>query len=156
MRVRIPPPLLALAAAVLMWWLDRKIPVVRMVVAPWNRMGWVFVGVGFGVDAVSILSFLRAKTTVNPIRVERTTRLVVTGFYRFSRNPMYLGLLLVLCGWAVLLGSLMPFVVVLAVERLLVVLQIRREEAALAAKFGDEYIEYTRRVRRWVGSVGKS
>ena len=153
MRVRIPPPLLAVAAAALMWWLDRRMPVVRLLMPPWNRIGWVFICVGFGIDLTSIAEFLRAKTTVNPIRIERAARLVVTGLYRVSRNPMYLGLLTVLFGWAVILGSLAPFLVMVTVERLLVVMQIKAEEAALAAKFGDEYVDYTRRVRRWIGWV---
>ncbi len=151
MRIRIPPPVLAIATAALMWGLDRRVPMVRVLTPPWNRAGWVFVGAGLMIDAVSVATFLRAKTTVNPIRVERASRLVVGGLYRISRNPMYLGLLTVLIGWAVLLASLSPWLLIAGFERLLVVGQIRAEEMTLAAKFGNEYVQYARRVNRWVG-----
>jgi protein-S-isoprenylcysteine O-methyltransferase Ste14 len=151
LRFRVPPPLLAIGAAALMGWLDREMPVLRLLVVPWNLVGWGFIGIGLCIDAVSVAAFVRAKTTVNPIHVDRATRLVVSGLYRVSRNPMYLGMICLLLGWALLLGSLLPFLVVVAFERLIVVVQIRPEEAALAARFGDEYAQYVRGVNRWFG-----
>lgn len=151
MRIRIPPPLIAVGAAALMWVLDRHLPILRWLSPPWNRVGWVFVGAGFSIDAAAIAAFARAKTTVNPIRIERAQHLVTSGLYRFSRNPMYLGLASSLTGWALLLGSAAPFFVIALFERVLVVAQIGPEETALAAKFGNDYIQYTRRVRRWIG-----
>ena len=71
LKARIPPPVLALGTAVLMWWFDRKIPLVRLLESPWNRIGWGFVGIGLAVDAVSVAAFIRAKTTVNPLRPDR-------------------------------------------------------------------------------------
>src|SRR5450631_1753687 len=109
LNARMHPPVLALATAARMWWVDREITPLRLVVPPWNRIGWGFIGIGLAVDAVSVAAFIRAKTTVNPLRVDRSTSLVVTGPYRVSRNPMYLGLMTLLVGWALLLGSLGPF-----------------------------------------------
>ena len=100
-------------------------------------------------------AFIRAKTTVNPLRAERATSLVVTGLYRVSRNPMYLGLITLLIGWALLLGSLGPLFLIFGFERVMVFAQIRPEEAALAAKFGNEYANYANRVHRWLGRVGR-
>jgi len=101
--------------------------------------------------------FLRAKTTPNPVQIDRATVLVVTGLYRISRNPMYLSLIAVLKGWAVLLGSLGPFLLIVAFERLMVTYQIRAEESALAARFGADCAA-TRRVGRWIGraNIGSS
>lgn len=135
----------------LMWWLDRHVPLLQWLEPPWNRIGWLFVSTGVLIDAVSVVAFIRAKTTVNPIRVDRTSRLVVIGLFRVTRNPMYLGLIAVLVGWALLLGSLGPWLIVVAFERLIVTFQIPAEEAALFARFGDDYLRYTREVNRWLG-----
>ena len=151
MKIRIPPPVIAIGAAALMGYLDRRLPIVRWLSPPWNRVGWVFIGAGFSIDAAAIAAFARAKTTANPIRIERAQHLVTSGLYRFSRNPMYLGLIGSLTGWALLLGSVSPFFGIVVFERVLVMAQIGPEETALAAKFGNDYIQYTRRVRRWVG-----
>lgn len=154
LNTRVPPPVLALGTAALMWWVDRHVPLLRLLVPPWNRIGWGFIGAGLFVDAGSVAAFVRAKTTVNPVRVDRATRLVTTGLYRVSRNPMYLGLITVLAGWALLLGRLGPFLLIAVFERLMVTFQIRAEEIALAARFGDEYVAYARRVGRWIGRAG--
>jgi protein-S-isoprenylcysteine O-methyltransferase Ste14 len=149
MRVRVPPPIIALAGALAMGWLDHHAPLLRWLGPPWNRIGLAFIAIGFAIDLTAIATFVRERTTVDPIRIERATRLVVSGLYRISRNPMYLGLLLVLVGFGLWLGSVTPFFVVVAVERIVVVMQIRREEAVLGEKFGETYREYARRVRRW-------
>jgi protein-S-isoprenylcysteine O-methyltransferase Ste14 len=82
---------------------------------------------------------------------ERANRLVISGLYRISRNPMYLGLVLSLCGWAWLLGSPIGLLLVWPFARLLVIVQIAPEEAALRERFGDAYLEYCLRVNRWLG-----
>ncbi len=87
-----------------MWWVDRHFPPLRLLGPPWNRIGWAFIAMGAGVDAVAVVAFIRAKTTVNPVRVDRASHLVVSGLYHVTRNPMYLGLITVLTGWALLLG----------------------------------------------------
>jgi protein-S-isoprenylcysteine O-methyltransferase Ste14 len=155
LKARIPPPVLALGTGVLMWWIDGQIPLVRLLASPWNRIGWGFIGIGLAVDAVSVAAFIRAKTTVNPLRADRSTSLVVTGLYRVSRNPMYLGLVTILLGWGLILGSLSPFLLIVVFERVMVIAQIRPEEAVLAAKFGNEYANYTNRVHRWLGRVSR-
>ncbi len=151
LRLRVPPPLFALGVAALMWWVNRHIPLVALLTPPWNRVGWGFIGAGLAVDLISVAAFIRAKTTADPLHIDRATSLVVTGFYRVSRNPMYLGLVTLLIGWALLLGSLAPWLLIVVFERLMVIAQIRPEEAALAAKFGHEYANYASRVHRWIG-----
>lgn len=127
----------------------------RLLGPPWNRIGWAFIAIGAGVDTVAVLAFVRAKTTVNPIRVDRASYLVVSGLYRVTRNPMYLGLIIVLTGWALVLGSCGPWLLVIAFERLMVAFQIKAEEAALTARFGNDYVQYTRKVNRWIGRVSR-
>lgn len=152
---RIPPPVVALGVGALMYWLDRHVPLLRFLGPPWNRIGWAFIATGAFLDAVSVAAFIRAKTTVNPLRVDQTSHLVVSGLYRLTRNPMYLGLMTLLAGWALLLGTLSPWLMVVAFERLIVTFQIRAEEAALSARFGDTYARYTRQVNRWIGRASR-
>jgi protein-S-isoprenylcysteine O-methyltransferase Ste14 len=96
-----------------------------------------------------VLTFRRAKTTVNPTTPAAASALVRTGVFRFTRNPMYLGLLLCLVAWAIFLSS----VLALLSAPLFVVymnrFQIAPEERALAALFGDSFAAYKRDVRRW-------
>jgi protein-S-isoprenylcysteine O-methyltransferase Ste14 len=98
----------------------------------------------------ALVGFLRAKTTVNPIKPASTSSLVLTGPYRFSRNPMYLGQLLLLLGWATFLANGVAYlfapVFVLYINRF----QIVPEERSLCAKFGAEFLAYKARVGRWL------
>nr|WP_255612533.1 isoprenylcysteine carboxylmethyltransferase family protein [Alcanivorax sp. 1008] len=110
----------------------------------------VLVLMGAGVSLAGVVSFRRARTTVNPLKPEKTSSLVCSGIYRVTRNPMYLGFLLVLIGWAVMLGSafavLGPVLFVVYISRF----QILPEERVLQNLFGDEFTAYQARVRRWL------
>ncbi len=151
LKTRIPPPLYAGVTAGLMWWLDRELPLARFIDVPWNRLGWAPIVLGLGIDAYAVMGFFKAATTVNPTRVTGTTHLVTTGIYRWSRNPMYGGLFIVLIGWGLVLGSITPFLGLVLFGQLFVVMQIEPEETALEAKFGPMYRDYRRRVHRWIG-----
>ncbi len=150
-RTRIPPPVYALCAAGLIWLLDRYVPSLRWVNAPWNELGWALIAIGLGMDFSAVVSFIRRRTTISPMRPDRTSHLVISGLYRLSRNPMYLGLVLTLSGWAWLLGCPIGLIVVWLFARVLVIVQIAPEEAALRERFGDTYLEYSRHVNRWIG-----
>jgi protein-S-isoprenylcysteine O-methyltransferase Ste14 len=151
MKTRIPPPMYALFAAWLMWWIDRRVPIARPLEVPWNHTGWVLIAIGIGLDGFCALSFAKAATTINPMRVSNASQLVIGGPYRWSRNPMYLGLVITLLGWGILLGSVGPFAIIPIFGWILAHFQIAPEEAALEAKFGDSYRRYRRQVNRWIG-----
>ena len=108
------------------------------------------IGLGLSLDVISVKGFWSARTTINPIKIENASALVTGGLYRFSRNPMYLGLALVLSGWALWLGNPINILGVAAFVWLMNVLQIKPEEAALTETFGQDYLDYKRRVRRWL------
>jgi len=97
-----------------------------------------------------VVSFRRAKTTVNPTRPESTSSLVVSGIYKYTRNPMYVGFLLLLAGWATFLSNLAPFALLPAFVVYMNHFQIGPEERALGSLFAQEYQAYGARVRRWV------
>lgn len=150
-RTRIPPPVYALCTAALIWLVNQYAPILRWVSAPWNKAGWVLMALGLGLDLYSILTFIRSRTTVNPMQPNRASRLVISGVYRLSRNPMYLGMVVLLSGWTWLLGSPIGLLAVWLFARTLVIVQIGPEEIALRDRFGESYVEYCQSVNRWIG-----
>lgn len=125
-------------------------PVSRWASPSWQMLGWVIVALGVLIDLFSMGLFIRTGTSPNPFRPENASQLVSTGLYRFTRNPMYLGLLVLLTGWAIQLGSLTPLALLPLFVITLNTFQIKPEEQALETIFGQEYIAYKTRVRRWI------
>ena len=149
---RIPPPLIDAVCAGVMWALARAFPQ-----AQWSSGSvWVtgaalaLAALGGGVALAGVLAFRRARTTVNPLAPQRASALVTSGIYRVTRNPMYLGMLIVLAGWAVWLGNAAAWLGLPLSVALLTVLQIRPEERILAERFGEDFKRYAARVRRWI------
>jgi protein-S-isoprenylcysteine O-methyltransferase Ste14 len=151
MRTGIPPLALVGLLAVLMWLAARVFPQAGML---FSGRGLVCAATGVAglvLCALGVLPFRRAGTTVDPTRPERASALVTTGIYSVSRNPMYLGMLLVIVAWGIYLANaaglvLAPLAFVLYLDRV----QIPREERALATAFGSDYAGYASRVRRWL------
>ena len=150
LKLKIPPPVYMLVFAFGMWLLDRTIPFTEWIIPPWNRVGFIIMGLAFFTDFSSLLQFFRYHTTPNPIHPERVTALVTDGAYRYSRNPMYLGLLILLCGWATYLGSVSPFLLLPLFIFVITNMQIRYEEKILEEKFHQAYRDYKHSVRRWI------
>ena len=150
LELKIPPPAVTAAAAAVMWaisWLTPGVDIpmsVRLVVS--IALG----AAGLVMGAASVLLFLRTRTTVKPERPDRASSLVISGMYRFTRNPMYLGLLFVLTAWAVFLSSAWALLGAAGFVLYMNRFQIAPEERALAKLFGSEYAAYKARVRRWV------
>jgi protein-S-isoprenylcysteine O-methyltransferase Ste14 len=139
-----------------MWLGTRYAPTIRWIAPPWNQFGWILIALGLALDLYSILIFIRTRTTVNPLRPGNATQLVVSGVYRISRNPMYLGMVLSLTGWVWLLGSPLCLLLVLLFARILVIVQIAPEEIALQDLFGTSYGDYCKQVNRWIGRKSRS
>ena len=114
----------------------------------------MFAGVcaGFGVIValLGVWAFRQAKTTVNPVAPEKASSVVTNGIFSYTRNPMYLGLTAELVGWAIWLS--VPWVIVgpVALMLFLTRFQIVPEERVMSSKFGRDYDEYRKRVRRWL------
>ncbi len=142
------PPTYLLAAIVLIVLLHFLWPVARILPFPWNLVGIIPVVIGLTVTLVADQSFKKHETTVKPF--EESSALVTDGVFRISRNPMYLGFVLLLCGIVLLFGSITPIGVVVVFAVLMDVVFIRVEEHMLREKFGEEWEAYRRRVRRWL------
>lgn len=147
-RCIIPPGWLAVAllmSAALHHWS----PIDRLLSLPMSRLGVVPLAAGLLLTTAGVVAFRRARTPVIPFR--RSTSLVTDGIYRFTRNPMYLGLVLVLVGTAMLLGSIGAFLPLPLFVAVIAFGYIRAEERFLAGIFGEEYLHYRHTVRRWLG-----
>jgi len=140
-------------AALLMWALDRWMPLAQWIRWPWNRLGWLAAAVGVAIAVGARMRFRQVGTTVNPLDPSKASRLVTDGVFRVSRNPMYVGLVLLLIGWAIWLGSASPWLVPPLFVIVLTVVQIIPEEQALSRRFGEQYLSYRRSVARWIGWV---
>ncbi|MCR9195844.1 MAG: isoprenylcysteine carboxylmethyltransferase family protein [Hyphomonas sp.] len=150
MKLIIPPPLVGLLTGAGMWGLAKAFPglVIDGSFLRWSAIA--VMGGGILIEAVSVLAFLRARTTVTPLKPEKASTLVVGGLYRVSRNPMYLGMLILLIGWALWLSNPASLLLLPVFVIYLTVFQIKPEEAVLSEKFGADYDAYCRRVRRWI------
>ena len=102
------------------------------------------------IGMASVLQFLFAKTTIDPLKIEKTSQLVTNGIYQYSRNPMYLGLAFVLLAWNAYLGSLSAILGVMLFVWYITEFQIKREEENLRNIFGDAFTAYCQRTRRWL------
>lgn len=150
LELKVPPLLVVLCLALLMGFTPWLTP-------PWDTPFGLRAGLalalacaGLGISVAGVLSFRRARTTVNPVQPQAASALVSGGVYRFTRNPMYLGFLLTLLAWAVALSNPLAWLgaplFVLYMNRF----QITPEERVLLSLFGAEYAAYQRSVRRWL------
>ena len=152
LELKIPPPLVAAAVAGSMYGAAALWPGTVLALPSALRVGVVLAlaVAGACLDLAGLVSFRKARTTVNPLTPQRSSAVVTTGIYRFTRNPMYLGLALMLLGWAVYLvspwGLLGPLVFAAYITRF----QIVPEERALQSRFGAAYTAYRAKVRRWL------
>jgi len=150
-KPRVPPPILMLLAAAVMWALCRWLPLSHWSGGAWNRAGAVPAAIGSIIAVAAFVRFRQVRTTVNPMDPSKATQLVTDGVFHISRNPMYLGLVLLLIGWAVWLDSASPWFIPPLFMIVITRVQIIPEEQALERLFGAQYVAYRRSVARWIG-----
>ena len=150
LELKVPPPALALATAALMWLASRFVPGLAFVLTTSNLLAVGLAAIGFIVAISGVVAFRRARTTLNPTRPEASSSLVSWGIYKITRNPMYLGLLLVLTAWAIFLSNWIAFLFLPAFVVYMNRFQIVPEEKALTALFARDFVAYQSRVRRWL------
>lgn len=150
LELRMPPVAVVLVAGMLMGLIGWLTPALPWVYAVRAGIGLAFGAIGILVALAGVLSFRRARTTVNPMRPQAATSLVASGVYRYTRNPMYLGMLLVLIGWGAFLARPWALAVLPTFVLYMSRFQIIPEERALQGIFGAEFEAYRRTVRRWL------
>jgi len=148
--LKVPPPVVALLTAVLMWLASHFLPTLAFVFPAGNLLPLGLGAIGLMVAISGVVTFRRARTTLNPTKPDTSSSLVSWGIYKITRNPMYLGLLLELTAWAIFLSNWLAFlflpVFVVYINRF----QIVPEEQSLTALFAREFLTYQSRVRRWL------
>ena len=114
--------------------------------------GWVLVPLilAFIIIGWGVLEFRRAHTTVDPHRPNKASTLVTSGIFKYTRNPMYLGMVLMMLSATFYIGSGVGFVACVALAWYLTQFQIKPEEKIIEGLFGQDYLDYTQRVRRWL------
>lgn len=145
---KIPPPIVFLGCLILMALLRWFWPIEIILCYPLNLIGLVPLALGLATGLSGVFKFLRERTNIHPFK--KADKLVTAGVYRYSRNPMYLGLSEMLAGVWMLLGAISPILGVLIFIEIIERWHIRPEEQMLNELFGKAYEEYRSRVRRWI------
>ena len=145
---KIPPPIVALFFGVVMWLVSFG---AQDLIGTTRILGifvsWL-IGTYFSVSA--LILFRKAKTTVNPLKPQSATSLVISGVFGLSRNPMYVGMVFILLAWAIYLGSSWTLLGIIGFVIFINQFQIVPEERAMLALFGEEFVSYSKKVRRWL------
>jgi len=150
LELKVPPIAVVLVTAGFMWLAAWAVPALEFRFPARDLVAVSLALAGAVTSALGVISFGRARTTVNPMKPESSSSLVTSGIYRLTRNPMYLGFLLVLLGWAVFLSSILAFLFLPAFIVYMNHFQIEPEERALATLFGEAFAAYKARARRWL------
>ena len=152
MKLRIAPPVLTFLSGLAMWAIANYVDFATFEVeASWRKSVFlVFMILGVASGAAGVMIFRAAKTTIDPMNPAKTSLLVTDGIYQWTRNPMYLGLLSILLGWAFYLQNALGLLVLVFFYFYMTHVQIKAEEEALQEKFGEAYTAYTEKVRRWL------
>lgn len=150
LKLKIPPPVYMFLFALMMWSADQLLPIALWLEQPWNHIGSLIMVLSILPAAGAFRLFNRFATKADPFHPEKASNLVTTGIYRYTRNPMYLALLMLLIGWALYLGSAIAALFPPLFVWLITVVQIKKEEKALQQRFAEAYLDYKRNVRRWL------
>jgi len=147
-RPLLMPPVVLLASALWCFALARWLPIAKFSSLAGRIIGMATIVAGVAMVLYCALEFRRRQTTIIPF--QESTSLLTSGLYRFSRNPIYLGMVVLLIGIATALGSVSPWIMPPIFMAIISKRFIQKEETSLTETFGDEYLEYSRRVRRWL------
>jgi len=150
LELRVPPPVVGGAVALLMWLAAGALPTLDFPLPSRRLLAAVLVALGLCSGLVAYFQFRAARTTVHPMKPQESSALVIRGIYRLTRNPMYLGMLLILGAWAAWLANAAALLLLPAFVAYLTRFQIAPEERALEVRFGAAFVAYRRAVRRWL------
>ncbi|RUO33157.1 methyltransferase family protein [Aliidiomarina soli] len=150
LELKIPPLLVVVITAACMWLFTTYVPLVLVTFAGQLAIALVFAIVGFQIAVSGVRTCYAAQTTVNPLKPEDSNTLITEGVFKVSRNPMYLGFLLALTGFALWLGALTALLWLPLFVFYMNRFQIQPEERALSQQFGEAYLAYQQKVRRWI------
>jgi len=149
LELLIPPLPLTFAVAIVMWLINMWLPNGLQFIGQ-NLLATFLLILGLLFILPAAISFFKAQTTVDPRTPDKSNKLVITGLYTISRNPMYVGMVLCLIALSVAQGNVLNFMLSFAFAFYLSRFQIQPEERFLTEKFGEQYTQYCQQVRRWI------
>ena len=148
MNTKIPPPIVTATFGLIIYFSKSFSPVYSFDNS--NIISVIFLLFGLGIFSAAVQSFKKHKTTINPLSPDKASSLVNSGIFSYSRNPMYLGMLLILLSvsfkFNISGGLFISFLFKIYITRF----QIIPEEKAMAKLFGEEFITYKNQTRRWI------
>ncbi len=146
--LKIPPPLLVLILVISNYFSSKKIDLIFL--PNQNLISLIILLIGVLILITPIFKFIKSKTTIDPIKFKKVNKLITSGIYKYSRNPMYLGLLMIVTSTSIfylnIFSIITPVIFYCWINRF----QIKREEIFLTEKFGKDYILYMTKTRRWI------
>ena len=148
LKTKIPPPVIALFFIALLYLSTYLIPAFRIDYQ--TILAVICLVAGFSPVGIAFFQFKKKDTTLDPRKPENSTELIVSGVFKYSRNPMYVGLTMVLVSASLLLGAWSGLVLIPVFILVINHLQILPEEEAMKKLFGEQYAEYCKNVRRWI------
>ena len=147
MKNKIPPPVVTLICALLIYLSKPLFPELTFNYS--NQLCLFFLISGFSIILISFQAFKKEKTTINPIKIEKASSLVTSGIFKYSRNPMYLGMVLILISTAIKFSLYGGLLVIGFFVYFITIFQILPEEKAMQKLFGEDFTNYKNKTRRW-------
>ena len=146
--LKIPPPLLVLILVISNYFSSKKIDLILL---PNQDITSIIIFlIGMLILINPIFKFIKSKTTIDPIKFKKVNKLITSGIYRYSRNPMYLGLLMLVTSTSIFYLNIFSITTPVLFYCWINRFQIKREEIFLTKKFGKEYLLYKTKTRRWI------
>ncbi len=148
LKTKIPPPIVTILFAIMIFYFSDNFAYIDL---PFKKyISIFFIVLGFIVTFLSARNFKKKDTTVNPMKPNETSKLVTDGFFKITRNPMYLGMLLFLLGLSIYNGLIVGLIFLPLFVGYITYFQIIPEENAMLELFGEEFTIYMKKVRRWI------
>ena len=143
--LKIPPPLLVLILVISNYFSSKKIDLI--ILPTQNLISFIILLIGILILITPIFKFIKSKTTIDPIKFKKVTRLITSGIYKYSRNPMYLGLLMIVMSTSIFYLNIFSITTPMLFYFWINRFQIKREEIFITEKFGKEYLSYKNKTR---------
>ncbi|GAF59101.1 putative protein-S-isoprenylcysteine methyltransferase [Psychrobacter sp. JCM 18902] len=150
LALKVPPVAQVIITAAAMYGVSKMVPALTFSLNGSIALAVALGLMGLSLGIMGVTQFRIAQTTPNPQALEKVSSLVTSGVYQYSRNPMYVGLVLILLGWAFYLSHFLAFVLLPIFILYMTRFQIQPEERMMAQKFGKTYQDYLNKVRRWI------
>ena len=147
LNTKIPPPIVTLLCIVIIYLFESQIEYSE---PDLKAVGIIFLILGLIIIFSAVLKFIKTKTTVDPTRPHKTSNLVISGIYKITRNPMYLGMLFLIMAYAIYNNNVMGCIIIPIFIFYINKFQIEPEEIEMRKKFGESFENYCKKVNRWL------